>query len=86
MTVRELLARMDAREFAEWMIYLGIEPFGDDWRPLATLAALTANAHSADQKFATDDFLPLTAPPPKANSTSQDLIAWAKRHGDRNQP
>lgn len=46
MTVRELLARIDAAELAEWQAYAALEPFGplrEDLRA-GTTAALMATA------------------------------------------
>lgn len=48
----ELLDRMSSREFAEWMAYYGIEPFGEeraDLRQAYTTAAVT-NLHMAQTK------------------------------------
>ncbi|PCI51396.1 MAG: hypothetical protein COB49_01965 [Alphaproteobacteria bacterium] len=42
-TVRELLARIDARELAEWQAYYRLEPFGEeraDWRTAQTTAMI----------------------------------------------
>ncbi|MDQ7019612.1 MAG: DUF4035 domain-containing protein [Robiginitomaculum sp.] len=42
-TVRELLARIDARELAEWQAYYRLEPFGEeraDWRQAQTTAMI----------------------------------------------
>lgn len=47
MTVRELCDRMDAAEFAEWVAFAAVEPFGsqvDDVR-LGTLASAVVAPH-----------------------------------------
>lgn len=59
----ELLARLSARELAEWRAFDRLEPFGDrraDVR-LGIMAALFANAHRAAgaKPFTPRDFLPV---------------------------
>ena len=57
MTVTELLAKVDSRELTEWLAYAQIEPFGDEWRPIAQLSALTAACHGAKDVQAEDYML-----------------------------
>ena len=61
MTVRELLDRMDAREFAEWIAFYNIEPFGDEWRMAGMQAATTANcaAFRKGNSRQIEEFMPL---------------------------
>lgn len=52
MTVRELENRMSAREITEWMVYYGIEPFGDtqdDFRA-GLICSTFANVMGAGKK------------------------------------
>lgn len=52
MTVRELLTRMDAAEFAEWRAFERLEPFGgwaEDYRA-GLVASMLANIHRAPGK------------------------------------
>ena len=60
--MRELLARLDARELAEWAAFQRLEPFGDEQRPLARIASYIVNAASGGKaKVTEDDFLPKSA-------------------------
>ena len=57
MTVGELDNRMSSREFAEWMVYSQIEPFGparEDYRA-ALISTVVANA--SGNKMQPDDFI-----------------------------
>lgn len=38
MSVRQLLASMDSREFSEWMAFWILEPFGEEWKQAAVPA------------------------------------------------
>lgn len=40
MSVRRAQQEIDAREFAEWIVYYDLEPWGDAWRRSAMLAML----------------------------------------------
>ncbi len=64
MPVAELLRRMSAREFAEWMAFFEMEPWGYDmenWR-FGMLAATMANLHRDPKKrrrpYRPTDFMP----------------------------
>jgi len=70
MSVRELLARMDSHELAEWIAFYAIEPFGEQRADLraAIVASVIANCNRGkNQKaFKPADFMPFKeAPPPK---------------------
>ena len=76
MPVRELLARVDSRELAEWRAYERIEPFGEkraDARA-GMVASVMANAWKGkDQKaFTPEDFMPEYDKPQQA----ADWQAW----------
>lgn len=64
MPVRELLARTDSRELAEWMAYAQLEPFGEEREDLRAgiVASTIANANRDPKKrkkpFAPEDFIP----------------------------
>lgn len=81
MTVAELGARMSSAEFAEWMAYAALEPFGpqrDDVRA-GTVAATLANIHR-DRKarpspFTSEDFFPSEEVP---EETEDDKLARLK--------
>ena len=90
MSVRRAQAEIDAHEFAEWMAYMTLEPFGpnrDDLRA-GTIAAVIANANRDSRKrsepFAPGDFFPeiaekateAAAPAPATLETK--LVAWAR--------
>ena len=57
MTVSELDARMTSREFAEWMIYFQIEPFGPARQDYHAALISTVVANSNGNKMSPDDFI-----------------------------
>lgn len=75
--MRQLQAEMDAAEFAEWIEYYKIEPFGDDWLQASTVAAAGVNLWSK-RKVKPDAFVPRA----KLRKTPQEMeavmMAWAK--------
>jgi len=61
MTVREMLARIDSLELAEWMQFYGLDPFGSERDDLQAgiIACTFANANSGKGKaFQPCDFMP----------------------------
>ncbi len=76
-TVRELLARIDARELAEWQAYFRLEPFGEeraDWRQAQTTAML-ANVNLAKNAKPIDPSLFIFGhEPPKQETSLADQI------------
>lgn len=70
----EMLERMSAREFYEWMILEQIEPFGDRRGDIQTgqLLAMLANTNrtkKSDKVFGPLDFIPNWEPVPQAAHT-----------------
>ena len=61
MTVREMLSRMDSKEFAEWMAFYNLEPFGDEWRQAGMQCATTANcaAFRKGKAKQIEEFMPI---------------------------
>jgi hypothetical protein len=60
-TVAELQARMSSLEFAEWLAYYRIEPFGEERADArhASMAALIANIFRGKHKaYDANDFMP----------------------------
>lgn len=64
MSVREAQQRVDSHEFAEWMAYDRLEPFGpkrDDMRS-AIIASILANVYRDKKRkpspFTVEDFMP----------------------------
>jgi hypothetical protein len=60
-SIRDCQQHITSAEFAEWLAYYSIEPFGDDLldRQMAQLEALMANIHRDPKKgrsFKPDDF------------------------------
>ena len=61
MTVSEMLQKMSSREFAEWMAFHGIEPFGDEWRQTGMACSVQANVWKGKGKaFSVEDFMPVS--------------------------
>jgi len=75
-TLRELLESIDSRELAEWRAFADIEPFGDDHRPMAQVAAILANVHrKRDAETVTaDDFMPVKRA--ETPQSSQQVLAF----------
>jgi hypothetical protein len=85
MTVGEMLQRMSSAEFAEWMAYHGLEPFGprrEDLR-FGALLALTANVHRerGSRAFQPADFLGLDADTPKPDVNDKLRAFFAANEG-----
>ena len=87
MTVREILARIDSRELAEWMQYYALSPFGDERQDLQAgiIACTIANANSAKGKsFKPEDFMPYATE--QREQTTDDMKAllntMAGEHGN----
>jgi len=63
MTVREMLARIDSRELAEWIAYDTIEPIGEQRTDMAcgVIASTIANCHrpKGHSAFKPLDFMPV---------------------------
>lgn len=78
---------IDSREFAEWMAYDRIDPFGLDRRDygFAQLAAITANANrgKSTKPRTTEDYMPdfgkRFVKRPAADIEAQ-LMQWAEAH------
>lgn len=81
-TIRELEARMDSREFSEWMAYYSIEPWGEDRADLRTgiLASLTANINRKKnaKPYSPVDFMPYRNRD-KAAEEVEDLRSFLRR-------
>lgn len=81
-TIRELQARMDSREFSEWMAYYGIEPWGEDRADLRSgiLASITANINRKKntKPYSPIDFMPYRQHDKKAEET-EDLKSFLRR-------
>lgn len=79
MPVGELQQRMSAREFAEWIAYYQLDPFGEERADLrvATLTALTANIYKKKGKpdFKPQDFMPFL---PKEEKTPEEMLAFVE--------
>ena len=63
MTVQEMLARTSSREISEWMLYEGMEPFGErgQWLRNGILCATLVNLQvEKNDKVRPEDFMPDT--------------------------
>ena len=87
MTVRELLARIDSLELAEWMAYYTLDPWGTQRDDLQAgiIASTIANANSGKGRaFQPIDFMPY-AEGNKAQTTDDMkslLNSMAGQHGN----
>ncbi len=79
MTVGELLGRISSREMAEWMVYYGLEPFGEERADLrAGIVASTVANTARDPKrqhepFKPQDFMPKFEDTERKQRTAQEL-------------
>lgn len=74
MTVAELGRRMSASEFAEWIAYSRVEPFGErraDQRAWLTVAAMGNIAHGAGTDLAA--VLPEFTPPQSPEEVAEAI-------------
>jgi len=56
--VRQLQSEIDSREFAEWLAFNEIEPFGDPMKDLRMGILASTVANSAGNEKAPADFIP----------------------------
>lgn len=80
MTVREAQQRIDAREFAEWIAYSNINPFGE-WRGDLRMAITTATIANANRgkkvrRYKPKDFMPQFHKP---KQTSVEMFSVLKQ-------
>lgn len=83
MTVREAQERISSHEFAEWMAYANLEPFGperEDQRAgvvAATLANINRDTKARPEPYSVEDFFPrydtIIAPPEPAELPPEKL-------------
>lgn len=77
MTVGELLDRMSAREFSEWMIYDELSPIGPeraDWRA-GMLATVIMKSAGSKRRLKPDDFMPQFRAPGSPSKTPEQMMA-----------
>jgi hypothetical protein len=72
---------MSAEEYAEWLVYWQVEPWGD-WRAdlrSAIVASLLRNAHRAEgeRAFSIPDFMPFDRAADTADAEPEEDEAWA---------
>jgi len=76
MTVRELLARIDSRELAEWIQFHCMSPIGDERGDLQAgiVAATIANCNTgkSGKAFQPIDFMPITDGETRTSEQSSD--------------
>jgi hypothetical protein len=81
MSVAEAQARISAREFAEWIAYYGMSPFGpqrDDIRSGVLGASLASMWAKKGSRLKASDFMPdFEKSKPENRQESQEQI-WAK--------
>ena len=75
MTVDELLSSMSAREFADWIAFARVEPFGEDRADLRAgiVASVIANANR-DRKKRAKPYEPVDFMPQFEKPTVEDKV------------
>ena len=81
--MREMLARMDSRELAEWAAFYQVEPFGEIREDLRAgiIAATTANCHrgKGGKPFEPKDFMPLIEKAGQSEDEMKRMLMRANR-------
>lgn len=74
-----LLASITSKQLSEWVAFYSLEPFGNEWLQIGTLAATIANTQRDPKKrpnpYKADDFIPK---PEKKTKTGSQLLAMAE--------
>ena len=85
-SVAEAQSCIDSREFAEWMAFSQVHPFGDeraDWRS-GLIAATVANVFRGKQRaFRPEDFMPRFGPLRATKTAAQiesEIMVWVRIH------
>lgn len=68
MSVRQLLASMDSREFSEWMAFWLLEPFGEEWKQTAKVCSSMTGGEL-------DKHIPYPKPPQSDDELEANLMA-----------
>lgn len=78
MSVSRLLDEFDAHELAEWMVYYGIEPWGEERADIrsANIAMLINNAHFKVKRTVWD-YMVVKPPKPKQTFAQMRNLMWA---------
>jgi hypothetical protein len=81
MSVAEAQEKIDSQEYASWLAFSRVEPFGEARADLrsAVVAAVVANAHRGKgaKAFTPADFMPQFDPP---DETPEQLFAALSAH------
>jgi hypothetical protein len=75
MSLRELLATHSSAELTEWEAFNRLEPFGDEWRQAATIAAFVAAGHGVE--IDPNEIMPIPREPER-EQTAEEMIAIFK--------
>lgn len=78
MSVAEAQARISSAEFAEWIAFNNLEPFGEERADLRAgiIASTVANVGSQGRKqFKPQDFMPTYGPQRKPRQSVEDMKA-----------
>lgn len=85
MTVKELSARMDSQELAEWMAYTRYyQALPDPWRQTGLeVSAMLAPYSPKGKAPSAEDFVPIEKPPQHGDQMLQQIKALAAALGQR---
>ena len=87
--MREAQARCDSREFAEWIAFWSIEPWGEQLADLrcGIIGSLIANIHAKEgKKFTVEDFMPVygeSKAEPQSPEQMQAIFKALAKQGQR---
>ncbi len=77
MTLDEMLSRISSKELSLWKQRYKREPFGDQWRQVATLCMVIAKANGLKKRgggdFAPGDFYPFKLVKPPRQQSDEEL-------------
>lgn len=91
MSVREVQAATDAREFAEWLAFQEIDPASEERADVraATIAWVIANIFAGKKQVPIETFLPYSKKSARQKKTPQqlerDILQWARNRQRRDQ-
>lgn len=78
-TVKQLQQEIDSAEFAEWIAYSNIEPFGDDWEQAGTIAAAGQQVWTK-RKMTPEQFIPRVKTTKTVEEIQRELAQFAAMH------
>jgi hypothetical protein len=80
-----MLAAIEPSKFDEWMAMYRLEPWGDDWKQAAMIAAKVHNAATVDNPIAPASLIPNYANEKVAEAEAKSLTSTLEQRAKRAQ-